>query len=159
MDRIADILAQADRLGLLHKKRGKETGYFSTPETARASDRQRLKSLGLPFDAEAEEATEYAIWLRAHPSFACAYCGRRIPRNPRKRHADHVIPLCRGGRHAVGNIVPACQRCNVSKHKAILAVMPEAIRKLSPEAWLKTLEPVATGWDWAEFERWCSINS
>lgn len=28
---------------------------------------------------------------------------------------DHVFPLSRGGRHCVGNIVPACGQCNHSK--------------------------------------------
>jgi len=28
---------------------------------------------------------------------------------------DHVVPLIRGGRHSVGNIIPACRSCNSSK--------------------------------------------
>ena len=28
---------------------------------------------------------------------------------------QHVIPISKGGTHAMGNIVPACQRCNYSK--------------------------------------------
>lgn len=33
---------------------------------------------------------------------------------------DHVVPLKRGGRHAVGNLVPACKRCNSSKGSLLL---------------------------------------
>jgi 5-methylcytosine-specific restriction endonuclease McrA len=40
----------------------------------------------------------------------CAYC--RI--SPAKT-CDHVVPLCRGGRHDVDNVLPACKRCNSSK--------------------------------------------
>jgi 5-methylcytosine-specific restriction endonuclease McrA len=40
----------------------------------------------------------------------CAYCP-----NPWKQF-DHVIPLTRGGRHAIGNLLPACVRCNTSKN-------------------------------------------
>ena len=29
---------------------------------------------------------------------------------------EHVVPIAKGGTHALGNIVPACQRCNYSKH-------------------------------------------
>jgi 5-methylcytosine-specific restriction endonuclease McrA len=29
---------------------------------------------------------------------------------------EHVIPISKGGEHHLGNIVPACQRCNYSKH-------------------------------------------
>jgi 5-methylcytosine-specific restriction endonuclease McrA len=42
-------------------------------------------------------------------SFRCAYCGRRA-----KLTQDHVRPLDRGGRHAIPNIIPACQPCNSS---------------------------------------------
>lgn len=30
-------------------------------------------------------------------------------------HRDHVIPLARGGAHAIANLVPACATCNTSK--------------------------------------------
>lgn len=47
----------------------------------------------------------------------CAYCGR----HPRKKiHMDHVIPLVRGGRHAIGNVLPACEACNLSKSGRLL---------------------------------------
>lgn len=29
---------------------------------------------------------------------------------------DHVVPLARGGSNDIGNMVPACRRCNFSKH-------------------------------------------
>jgi 5-methylcytosine-specific restriction endonuclease McrA len=44
----------------------------------------------------------------------CAYCGA-----PWKQF-DHVVPVSRGGRHSVGNIVPACVRCNTSKSDAFI---------------------------------------
>jgi len=40
----------------------------------------------------------------------CAYCGCR-----EELTKDHVVPISRGGRHSVGNIVPACWKCNMSK--------------------------------------------
>lgn len=40
----------------------------------------------------------------------CAYCGRAI-----KLSQDHVVPVVAGGTYTVGNIVPACKRCNSSK--------------------------------------------
>lgn len=40
----------------------------------------------------------------------CAYCG-----SDGELTKDHVVPISRGGRHAVGNIVPACWQCNMSK--------------------------------------------
>src|SRR6266568_476953 len=46
----------------------------------------------------------------------CAYCGTRP-----YRHFDHVIPLCRGGRHSIGNLLPACVTCNLTKGPRLLA--------------------------------------
>lgn len=40
----------------------------------------------------------------------CVYCGRAS-----KLTLDHFVPLDAGGRHELGNITPACQRCNSSK--------------------------------------------
>lgn len=57
----------------------------------------------------------------------CAYCGA----NP-WRHFDHVIPLSRGGRHTIGNLLPACQECNCSKHAR--TVMAWRARRLSTAA-------------------------
>lgn len=39
----------------------------------------------------------------------CQYCGAPAA------HADHFMPLVKGGLHCVKNIVPACVRCNTSK--------------------------------------------
>ena len=40
----------------------------------------------------------------------CAYCGAK------SEHIDHVLPLARGGRHSIGNLAPACAKCNQTKH-------------------------------------------
>lgn len=47
----------------------------------------------------------------------CTYCGKQ----PETVQMDHVIPLARGGRHAIGNVVPACPSCNHSKQDTLLA--------------------------------------
>ncbi len=44
----------------------------------------------------------------------CAYCqgqGAALQR-------DCVMPVSRGGRYTLGNVVPACASCNASKHNA-----------------------------------------
>lgn len=46
----------------------------------------------------------------------CAYCFAR----PALLHADHVVPLARGGRHGVGNLLPACPPCNLGKGARLL---------------------------------------
>lgn len=43
--------------------------------------------------------------------YCCTYCGER----PDKLVMDHIIPLSRDGRHAPGNVTPACVDCNGAK--------------------------------------------
>ncbi|WP_158370687.1 HNH endonuclease [Cellulosimicrobium cellulans] len=43
---------------------------------------------------------------------ACAYCG--APSTALQR--DCVLPISRGGRYTLDNVVPACASCNASKH-------------------------------------------
>ena len=44
-------------------------------------------------------------------AYTCAYCHR-----PTKRlTVDHVVPISRGGRNEISNIVPACRSCNSRK--------------------------------------------
>jgi 5-methylcytosine-specific restriction endonuclease McrA len=50
----------------------------------------------------------------------CAYCGAGGD-----LHIEHVVPISRGGGHAIGNIVPACESCNYSK------------RDHQPETWYR----------------------
>lgn len=46
----------------------------------------------------------------------CVYC-----KTAAKLTQDHVIPLVRGGRHAIGNLLPACHSCNSRKrHRFIM---------------------------------------
>lgn len=62
----------------------------------------------------------------------CAYCRER----PYK-HFDHVIPLSRGGRHGIGNLLPACAPCNLAKGARflaewrLLAPLPRRFRRAS----------------------------
>ena len=53
----------------------------------------------------------------------CAYCGDR-----RAEHLDHVIPVARGGSHSIGNLLPACAPCNLSKNHRY--VMEWRVRKI-----------------------------
>lgn len=51
-------------------------------------------------------------WMKILRAFnhRCAYCGKAG-----EMTIDHVLPISRGGRHCVGNLVPACRSCNFSK--------------------------------------------
>lgn len=46
---------------------------------------------------------------------ACAYCGATGDMS-----LDHVVPVSRGGRHEIDNLLPACRSCNSSKGAKLL---------------------------------------
>lgn len=52
--------------------------------------------------------------VRSMQKQRCFYCGEA------GGTIDHVIPLSRGGSHAIGNLVPACRTCNLSKGKKLI---------------------------------------
>lgn len=74
------------------------------------SERMRSNPGFVPFS--------HGEWERHKRLFGgeCAYCHR-----PSEiLEMDHVIPLSRGGRHALANIVPACPSCNRTKSSLLL---------------------------------------
>jgi 5-methylcytosine-specific restriction endonuclease McrA len=70
---------------------------------------RRLRAVGA-FTAE-----EWQAKLERY-DYRCHWCGERIKGTP---HADHLIPLSRGGENTISNIVPACKSCNLSKRNKL----------------------------------------
>jgi 5-methylcytosine-specific restriction endonuclease McrA len=81
------------------------------PECARTKKHRRR-------NAETLLVTE-RDWQRLVARFGglCAYCQSR----PATEH-DHIFPISKGGRHSIGNLLPACQPCNLSKRDHLLVV-------------------------------------
>jgi 5-methylcytosine-specific restriction endonuclease McrA len=74
--------------------------------TARAS-RRRARRVA----ASGSDLTD-AQWHRILDAWArCAYCGADGVALQR----DCVLPISRGGRYTLDNVVPACRSCNASK--------------------------------------------
>lgn len=72
---------------------------------ARAARKRRRRFLAADNDlTPAQWTTIQAAWG------ACAYCGASGP-----WQKDCVLPLSRGGRYTLENVVPACRSCNASK--------------------------------------------
>lgn len=46
---------------------------------------------------------------------SCFYCG-----SASNIQIDHVIPVSRGGRHSIGNLVSACRQCNQRKNQKFI---------------------------------------
>lgn len=62
--------------------------------------------------------------------FTCAYCLR----DDKKLTVDHVLALSRGGRHEIGNLVPACGSCNSRKHARGILCMVNVSNERAAEA-------------------------
>ena len=54
-------------------------------------------------------ATQWAALVEAWGG--CGYCGAPGP----GLQKDCLLPISRGGRYTLGNVVPACRSCNASK--------------------------------------------
>lgn len=68
---------------------------------------------------------------------ACAYCGSKD-----QVTMEHVVPVSRGGRHGIGNVLPACWPCNHSKSNKLLVEWRRFLRWTEAS---HAMEALATG--------------
>lgn len=91
-----------------------KTRLREKPQQAREANqrrRARVKAAGSP----GVSPRDWTRLLNRHGR-SCAYCGSK-----EQITIDHIIPISRGGRHAIGNVLPACFSCNASKRDDLLA--------------------------------------
>ncbi len=79
--------------------------YKSNPEKIKAS---RIRRMAKVRGAGLGKVTEKEI--SAIKLMPCFYCGKND-----RIEVDHREPIAKGGRHSIGNLVPACMTCNRSK--------------------------------------------
>jgi 5-methylcytosine-specific restriction endonuclease McrA len=78
----------------------------SRSRKGRAASRRKRR-----IDCVVHDLTD-AQWVTLQAAWGgCAYCG--APGEPLQR--DCVLPISRGGRYTLDNVVPACRSCNASK--------------------------------------------
>lgn len=110
---------------------GRQEWYQRTAEQRRAYSREWAKANPdrVALNNHARRARRKAAgvfvvterdWRRLVERYrgCCAYCGK--PPADGVLHREHVVPLIRGGRHSIGNLVPACLACNYSKNRWLL---------------------------------------
>ncbi len=71
----------------------------------------------------------------------CAYCGSSERSGLQK---DCMLPISRGGRYTVSNVVPACRSCNASKCNAELTTWMRR-KKLDEATFLTRQWQIAAG--------------
>lgn len=80
------------------------------PESHRAADaRRRARKLGNGGTHTADDIKRQGQAQK----WRCWWCGDNCEE---EYHADHLVPLSRGGHNDISNIVVACPTCNLSKH-------------------------------------------
>lgn len=94
---------------------GEKSAYMKAwrlrnPERAREFLRASFHKRRVLSRGESFTAKEWAALCAQHGD-VCAYCGASG-----RLTADHRIPLSRGGRNVIENILPACKSCNSRKH-------------------------------------------
>jgi 5-methylcytosine-specific restriction endonuclease McrA len=78
----------------------------SRSRSARLSRKRRRKVAAADNDLTAEQ------WEAIRAAWGgCAYCGA----TDRPLQRDTMLPISRGGRYTLENVVPACGSCNASK--------------------------------------------
>ena len=73
--------------------------------------RRRSRNVNSP-----AEASKVKAWLsKAHSQdrFTCFYCKNTF--GQKSLHVDHYVPISKGGRNVVENLVTSCSRCNRRK--------------------------------------------
>ncbi len=84
------------------------------PEKVAASNRNRKARLK---NACGRHAGEDILRQLSSQGGCCYWCGTILStKAENKYHADHLIPLAKGGSNGPENIVCACPSCNLSKH-------------------------------------------
>lgn len=99
------------RCGGCTTKRAREISRASHKET---KHRRRARKKG----ATVERFTSLELFNR--DGWKCQLCGCRVRKyktmnHPREATIDHIIPLSRGGKHALVNCQTACRQCNTIK--------------------------------------------
>jgi len=99
---IGPAIKAADRARL-------EKWRLANPEKVK----QMKKMVSLRRSKKITGKVSLSYWLAIVSAFGgvCAVCGKP----DKNMHRDHWYPVALGGKHANGNIIPLCGKCNVSK--------------------------------------------
>lgn len=72
---------------------------------------EKQKLFGMPVEITKEEVK---MIFDAY-EYSCVYCGAEESEKTGTMQLEHVIPISKGGRHHVSNLVTSCKSCNSKK--------------------------------------------
>jgi 5-methylcytosine-specific restriction endonuclease McrA len=78
--------------------------FRNREKVAAASERRAAAAVRSPTPAKLQA-------LRAKSHGRCVYCGRPST----SLQIDHIVPIAKGGRSNIKNLIPCCPKCNRSK--------------------------------------------
>lgn len=124
-------------LNLLYKKRWRDKNKAKELDRIRRKG-YKLKHLYPNIELKHITIKEWKRLLNAR----CSYCDGAAGT------IDHVIPLSKGGRHSIGNVLPACMACNRAKHTQLLVQYMSMDNRVGTRAWRKIRDAVLErdGW-------------
>jgi DNA repair exonuclease SbcCD ATPase subunit len=119
-----------------NKIRERRKKYFQTPSGIAASILATAKRRAKEKSATMNCSKKIRDWIKDWKSteqVECYWCKGIFA--SKKCHADHVMPLSKGGMHCITNLVISCAKCNFQKHDKTPDVWMEELAKrknLSP---------------------------
>lgn len=107
--RIAKALEQFERLDLIEYYSERRRAYFTKWDKYQ---RQRPRTVCIIVGREFSRGWQsLRLQVFARDGYRCVYCGVAVERPD----CDHVVPVFRGGKDEISNLVTACGACNRSK--------------------------------------------
>jgi 5-methylcytosine-specific restriction endonuclease McrA len=100
---------RAYRVANREKVRAYNDDYAAKNPLVRIQIKQRYWARRKALPCERIDVAMFEAKL-ADYGFLCAYCQDRP-----YEHWDHVVPISKGGPHALSNLVPSCAHCNHTK--------------------------------------------
>lgn len=111
-DRFAAIRAQnytADvRVAAIERAKKWARANPDKRRAIRATDKAKRRAV----EKRGDSSAMISEWIKRTPK-KCYWCNLKCAK---KYHIDHYVPLAKGGRHEVTNLVIACPKCNLKKN-------------------------------------------
>lgn len=105
-----------EKIKLWHLIEDKEEFNSLITKKIEQQQKQTLNHQGRRHERRDDFALSVQEWNEVilHFDNECAYCGKKV-----NLTFDHFHPFSKGGDFGKGNIIPACRRCNSSKHNKL----------------------------------------